>query len=101
MKWTVKYKDDNVRIIKKFLLIPWRLGNEWRWLETAYIWEKYYKYCWLDKEWSTYQDYMSYKLEQAMKDYHISPEAVADFQAVYTTHSDLTLVEEEELLLTN
>lgn len=32
-----KYKVGDIRIISKYLIIPVRIGNETRWLETACI----------------------------------------------------------------
>ena len=71
MKWISKYKDDDVRVIERFLLIPWKLGNEWRWLETAYIKEVYYSSTWLEKRWATHEEYMAYTVEQAMKYFNL------------------------------
>lgn len=78
MKWLSKYKDDDIRVIKRFLFIPWKLGNEWRWLESAYIREVYYIDGWLEKRWASREDYMSYTLQQALKYLNITPEMVSE-----------------------
>jgi len=42
MKWNCKvYGDGEYRIVKKFLLFPCRINNIYRWLETAYIVQRY------------------------------------------------------------
>lgn len=42
--------DGDVRIVRKFLLFPKRIGREVRWLEFANIEQKYhfYKFYWAD-----------------------------------------------------
>lgn len=60
MRWLATYKNDDVRVIKRFLLIPCRLANEWRWLETAYIKETYYMGSWLEKQWVSHDEYIAY-----------------------------------------
>ena len=47
MRWKIKPPSEpeigTVRIIKKFLWFPMRIGNEWRWMERAKIlqrWER-------------------------------------------------------------
>lgn len=37
MRWTKKYRNRNYKIVKRFALLPIRVGNEYRWLETCYI----------------------------------------------------------------
>lgn len=53
MRWkakpTPKHKDT--RVIKKFLLIPYCLENEWRWLEIAYILQQYCYYDYIAPMW--------------------------------------------------
>ena len=83
MRWLATYKNDDVRVIKRFLFIPCRLANEWRWLETAYIKETYYMGTWLEKQWVSYDEYMIYTVEQAMKSFNISSETVSDFKNAY------------------
>ena len=92
MKWLAKYKDGDVRIIKKFLVFPWKLDDEWRWLEYAYIKECYYMSMWLEKRWSTYGEYLHYKLEKALVNFNLTPEMISsDFK------SGLTKAEQKEL----
>lgn len=95
MKWLAKYKDNDVRVIKKFLLIPWKLDNEWRWLEYAYIKESYYMSMWSEKRWATHEEYMAYTVKQAMKYFNISPEIVADFKHAYLSTNESTFTEKD------
>lgn len=40
MRWKTKPKNNKVgekRVLEAFLFIPVKIGNEWRWLETAKI----------------------------------------------------------------
>ena len=43
MKWSVSAKAEpgDVRVIKRFLLFPKRIGTEVRWLETAWVRQRY------------------------------------------------------------
>lgn len=36
-----KYKEGDTRVIKTFLILPRRIGNEWRWFEKAYIKQRF------------------------------------------------------------
>lgn len=38
------YEVGDTRTVNRFLIIPKRLRNEWRWLERATIEQTYYKY---------------------------------------------------------
>lgn len=41
MRWTLLHNKD-IRIIKRFALLPIRIDYEVRWLETVYIRQEYY-----------------------------------------------------------
>jgi hypothetical protein len=43
MRWPYKLKTEFDRIKKRFALFPFRVENEWVWLETyySYSWEDY------------------------------------------------------------
>jgi hypothetical protein len=56
MKWT-RRPEGETRIKRVFLLWPWELDGETRWLEFAYIEQKYcYQgdgyYAWCDQHWA-------------------------------------------------
>ena len=61
----MRWKDDpledrfgDVRIVKKFLVFPKKLDDEWRWWETAYIVEKVCKMnVGGSMEWGKYKHY--------------------------------------------
>lgn len=42
MRWFKKDKPVN-RIVKRFAWFPIRIGDEYRWLETVYMWQRLYK----------------------------------------------------------
>lgn len=70
MRWKVRSKEEpelgETRLIRKFLLFPKRINDEWRWLERALIYQKYisrralipevrhpiYIKCWRDSSWA-------------------------------------------------
>ena len=80
MRWLSKYKDD-VIFVKRFIFLPWKFGYEWRWWETAYIRKQRYADCWLIKRWASREEYLEYKLEQVLANFHIDPEALANFNS--------------------
>lgn len=41
----------DMRVIKRFLVLPKKINNEIRWLETAYIKQGYSGYEWVDCDW--------------------------------------------------
>lgn len=41
--WSTRPVAGDTRVVSKFLLLPKKLGDEWRWLETTKIEEKAYK----------------------------------------------------------
>jgi hypothetical protein len=53
MKWQVqKLKNENERIITKFLIFPLELNGEKRWLEFVKIKQIFFKGNWLNTEFS-------------------------------------------------
>ena len=58
MRW-LRHSINDSRVVKRFLLFPKCIGGEWRWLEVAYIKQKYaffytgmfYGEFWKDFEW--------------------------------------------------
>lgn len=57
MRWKVRFSTcqlGDVRTVRRFLIIPKRLGDEWRWLEFAFIEQKFEKA--FDAECEYYKD---------------------------------------------
>ena len=42
MRWKIKNRCGQSKIVKRFLFFPFELDNEYRWLELAYITKLYY-----------------------------------------------------------
>jgi hypothetical protein len=68
MRWIKKPKVGTIRelkIVKRFLLFPTRINNEFRWLETAYIvkkrWYSFYETGWNYTAWTDKQHYERWK----------------------------------------
>lgn len=67
MKWTTKPKlNTDYKIVKRFALLPIRVNNEFRWLETCYIVkEKYYSWGedlgWVNIAWANAETYEMWK----------------------------------------
>lgn len=66
MKWdeTVPVKFGTLKIVKKFLWFPLRIGYEGRWLETAYVEQEYIgsgyadpHLRWINKRWATKDEF--------------------------------------------
>ena len=62
MRWQRKpYSHGEIRIVRRFLILPFWVDDEWRWLETSYIKQRYENgymdAYWADIEWSTKEAY--------------------------------------------
>jgi hypothetical protein len=65
-KIKIKPKDQDYRVITKFLWFPKKIQNEWRWLEHAEIGQRYGSWDlwpgWDDEEWIDTRKMPEYKL---------------------------------------
>ena len=66
MRWTKKYRNRDYKIVKRFALLPIRVGNEYRWLETCYVLkEKSYSWGetlgWINISWTNAETYEMWK----------------------------------------
>ena len=64
MRWTKGIKND-YRLIKRFALLPIKVNNEYRWLETCYIvqerWYSWYEASWCNISWTDKITYLRWK----------------------------------------
>ena len=51
MRWKIEDHLGETRIVKRFLLLPKKIDDEWRWLEVAYIKQELKLYFF--KEWES------------------------------------------------
>lgn len=53
MRWKNEPEPEqyNQQVIRRFLFIPMRLGNETRWLEITYIQQYYFNGRWIWSQW--------------------------------------------------
>lgn len=61
----MRWFKGNIRIKKKFALLPVRIDSEVRWLETVYIYQrKDYSGYWINVRFETKQAYIERKAEE-------------------------------------
>ena len=66
MRWIKKPKlNTDYKIVKRFALLPIRVNNEFRWLETCYIvkqrWYDFYDTGWANLSWTDQTTYLRWK----------------------------------------
>ena len=69
MRW-FKPESGDSRIIKRFLFFPCGVSwdREFRWLETAYIYQHYNYNKWINKTFTTKDEYIKYKGEKSLNE---------------------------------
>lgn len=66
MRWKKKEQGNlDYKIVKRFALLPIRVGKEYRWFETCYIikmrWYSWYESGWWNKSWTDKETYELWK----------------------------------------